>query len=157
MIELVQSHTFYVEVTDAYPTGNSSVTLRTKDGVTKTLGAEGHISLSNNRGELILIDSVASAHFPFFGRAYSHTPGEDGGFEFNKQRLNPEMTVVNKRKKQFITYKFSVRSSNDQLQFQLEIYANGSCNVSITSNNRAPISYTGKLTVLPEEKAALYR
>lgn len=156
LVELVKSNLFYVEATDAYPSGNSSITVQTKHGST-TIGGEGHISLSNNRGELIMMDSVVTGHLPFFGRAYSLPYGEGGGIEFDKTRVKERsIKVVNKRKKQYVEYTFDAQSKNDMFTFYIEVYSNGNCVIKVNSNNRAAISYSGKLTEIPKDKAAIY-
>ena len=45
-----------------------------------------------------------------------------------------------------------MRNRNDVFNFYIEVYANGKCSVNVTSNNRASISYGGKLTPIPEDK-----
>ena len=156
MVALVESNLFYIELTDAFPTGNSSVNIKTKYG-TRTLGGEGHISLIGNRGEIVMLDSVAVGRLPFFGRGYTLPYGGDGGIEFNRDKITGRsVKVVNKRKKQYLEYKFSVPVRNDTFNIYMEIYANGTCTMNVTSNNRASISYSGTVTSIPEDKAKIY-
>lgn len=152
MIELMKSRVFYIVVDEAYPTGNSSITIDSKYGQ-KRIGGDGYVSLATNQGEIFFMDSIATGHLPFFGRAYSVPYGEGGGIEFEKAKLNDEsFKIINKRKKHYVQYKFNVRNRNDVFNFYIEVYANGNCTVNVTSNNRASISYGGKLTPIPEEK-----
>ena len=73
--------------------------------------------------------------------------------EFEKAKIEKEsLKVINKRKKHYIEYKFNVRNRNDFFNFYVEVYGNGKCSVNVTSNNRASISYSGKLTPIPEDK-----
>lgn len=152
IVQLVQSRVFYVEVDQAFPSGNSSVTINSKYGQ-KRIGGEGYVSLANNEGQIFFMDTVATGRLPFFGRAYSVPYGEGGGVEFQKAKINDQsFKIVNKRKKQYVEYKFSVRNRNDVFTIHMEIYSNGNCTVNVTSNNRASISYAGKVTPIPEEK-----
>ena len=156
VIELIESKVFYVEVTDAFPTGNSSITVNTKYG-TNRLGGDGHVSLANNRGEVMMMDTIATGRLPFFGRAYSIPYGEGGGIEFEKAKIQREsLSIVNRKKKQYVEYKFSIPGRNDRFDFYMEIYPGGNCTVKVNSNNRASIAYGGMVLPMPEEKAAIY-
>lgn len=149
---LMKSRIFYVEVDEAYPSGNSSVTINSKYGQ-KRIGGEGYVSLATNQGQIFFLDTIATGRLPFFGRAYSVPYGEGGGVEFEKAKIYDEsFKVIKKRKKNYIEYKFNVRNRNDVFNFYIEVYANGKCSVNVTSNNRASISYGGKLTPIPEDK-----
>lgn len=152
MVNLIKSKNFYVNVDAAFPSGNGSITVDTKYG-SKRIGGEGYVSLASNPGELFIMDTVVTGHMPFFGRAYSIPYGEGGGMEFTKTKLEKEsINVVQKKKKQYVEYKFSVRKDNDLITFRLEIYSNGKCSVNVHSNNRASISYSGEVTPIPEDK-----
>lgn len=154
--ELMKSRIFYIVVDQAFPSGNSSITLDSKYGQ-KRIGSEGHVSLTTNEGEIFILDTVATGHLPFFGRAYSVEYGKGGGVEFEKAKIEKEsLEVINKRKKHYIEYKFNVRNRNDVFNFYVEIYGNGKCSVNVTSNNRASISYAGKITPIPEDKKEIY-
>ena len=143
LVELVRGKVFRVEATDAYPTGNSSVTITSNRGTT-TIGGDGHVSLATNRGELFFRDSVLTGHLPFFGRAYSLPYGEGGGFEFTGNRVKKAtVKVVKKREKQYVTFTCSVTLGSDVISLFIEAYENGSCTLQVNSNNRAAISYGG--------------
>ena len=152
LVKLIESKVFYIVVDDAFPTGNSSISISSKYGE-KTIGGEGHVSLATNQGEIFFLDTVATGKLPFFGRAYSVPYGEGGGIEFDKAQINQEsLNVVKKRKKQYVEYRFTVRNRNDVFTIYVEAYSNGRCNVKVNSNNRASISYDGKISAIPEEK-----
>lgn len=103
------------------------------------------------------MDTIATGKLPFFGRAYSVPYGEGGGIEFEEAKLlNESIKVIQKRKKQFIMYSFQVRNRNDIFSFYVEIYSNGHCSVKVNSNKRASISYSGKVSSIPEDKKAIY-
>ena len=148
----MKSREFYIEVDQAFPTGNSSITIDSKYGQ-KRIGGEGYVSLSTNEGQLFILDTIATGRLPFFGRAYSTEYGQGGGIEFEKAKIeNESFKVINKRKKHYIEYKFNVRNRNDVFNFYVEVYGNGKCSVNVTSNNRASISYGGDLTPIPDDK-----
>ncbi|MDR0766340.1 MAG: DUF4251 domain-containing protein [Odoribacteraceae bacterium] len=146
---LVKNKTFRVEVTDAYPTGNSSVTISSPGGGSTTLGGEGHVSLSGNRGELLFQDSVVTGRLPFFGRGYTLPYGEGGGFEFSRSRLDKTtVKIVKKRRQQLARLSCSTRAGNDVISLTLDVYENGRCTLHVNSNNRASISYGGFVEAL---------
>ena len=154
--KLMKSRIFYIEVDQAFPTGNSSITIDSKYGQ-KRIGGEGYVSLATNEGQIFFLDTVATGRLPFFGRAYSVEYGKGGGIEFEKAKIEKEsLKVINKRKKHYIEYKFNVRNHNDVFNFHVEVYGNGKCSVNVTSNNRASISYAGKLTPIPDDKKEIY-
>lgn len=143
VVALVKSKCFRVEATDAYPTGNSSVTIASRNGTT-TLGGEGHVSLAGNRGELVFRDSVVSGRLPFFGRGYSLPYGEGGGFEFEETRIEKaSVKVVKRRRTRYARFSCAARVGGDVITLTLEAYENGRCTLHATSNNRASISYGG--------------
>ena len=137
--QLIESNHFQFELNRVYP----------QDGQ--------DLSRFNPRGKFVITDSVAKGTLPFFGRAYSLPYGEGGGIEFEKAKIEKEsLKVINKRKKHYIEYKFNVRNHNDVFNFHVEVYGNGKCSVNVTSNNRASISYAGKLTPIPDDKKEIY-
>ena len=147
----MESKRFYILVDDAFPSGNSSVTINSKYG-TKTIGG-GHVPLTMNQGELFFLDTVATGNLPFFGRAYSLPYGQGGGIQFEQASLKEEsLKVVQKRKKQYVMYQFTVRNEHDVFTFRVEAHANGKCNVKVNSNRRASIDYGGEISPIPEEK-----
>jgi hypothetical protein len=151
LTRLVESRCFRVEVTDAYPTGNSSVTISSRHGTT-TLGGEGHVSLATNRGELFFRDSVVTGHLPFFGRAYSLPYGEGGGFKLENAKLNKvKVKTVQRRKRRHVEFTCSVYSSGDVLTLTIEAHENGNCTLQVNSNNRASISYGGTISPIEQE------
>ncbi len=96
--QLMKSREFYIEVDQAFPTGNSSITIDSKYGQ-KRIGGEGYVSLATNEGQLFILDTIATGRLPFFGRAYSTEYGQGGGIEFEKAKIeNESFKVINKRK-----------------------------------------------------------
>lgn len=134
-LELVNTNQFQVDIDRVHPQNGMDV------------------NRFNPQGEIIIKDSVAKGSLPFFGRAYSLPYGDDPGIKFDNRIQNLSVKINDRKKKnKTILYSFSVPTRNDVFQFQLEIAAGGNCSVNLNSNNRATISYSGKLTPLEEEK-----
>jgi hypothetical protein len=81
----------------------------------------------------------ATAELPFFGRAFSAPYGGDGGIKFEGK---PENVQVEKKKKSYII-KATVKGKDDVFNLLFSVFFNGSTSLSISSNNRASISYDG--------------
>lgn len=122
-----------IEVEMAYPQAGRSVNL--SSGYT-----------------LELKDGKATAYLPFYGRAYNLPYGEGGGFDFDEEDvMKYEEKEVTKHKKTYTEISFQVYAKGDTMVFHLTLFPGGNISLSVTSNNRAPISYTGEV-VEPEEE-----
>lgn len=130
-IALIKSNRFLVEVNRAFPLGGKS------------------IDLFSNRGKITVSDSVAQGFLPFFGRAYSFLPGEDGGIHFESKMEKKELKVKDKKKRKHLLYRFTVKGENDTYELLLDISANASCSLSVRSNRKSQISYEGTISPLP--------
>lgn len=124
---LVESNRFCIAIDRVYPQSGQDV------------------SRFNPRGEIVLNDTTAKGHLPFFGRAYSLPYGEGGGIEFDGEVKERQVKIVEKKKKKVIRYEFAVRGKNDNYQINIDITAGGNCYINLTSNNRTQISYSGTL------------
>jgi hypothetical protein len=105
------------------------------------------------RDNFLRIDGEnAVAYLPYFGRAYSagYSSG-DGGVEFD----GPVETFdVNKNdKKRRITIDFEVKGSDDTFRCTLTVSGNRSASLTVISNKRQAIRYTGVISELAEEKS----
>lgn len=78
---------------------------------------------------------------PFFGRAFNVAYGGDGGIKFEGV---PEKIEVEKKKKSY-TIKSTVKGKDDVYNLMFSIFFDGGATLSVTSNNRASISYTGEI------------
>jgi hypothetical protein len=76
---------------------------------------------------------------PFFGRGYNVGYNSDGGIKFEGK---PENIRV-ERKKNNTILKATVRGKSDVYDLLFSIFYNGSTTLSVSSNNRGPISYDG--------------
>ncbi|MEK7718212.1 MAG: DUF4251 domain-containing protein [Bacteroidota bacterium] len=94
-------------------------------------------------------DSIVS-EMPFFGRAYSVPYGGEGGLKFEGK---PEVYTIEKGKK-FYSVDAKVKSKGDYFTINLSVSFDGGATMSISSNNRSPISYYGEISavVKPAEK-----
>jgi len=92
-------------------------------------------------------DSIES-YMPFFGKAYGSIGyGGDGGLKFGG---TPEDYTVTKGTKNY-QVNASIKGTNDYYKISLSVSFEGSASLSITSNNRSPISYNGEISA-PEKK-----
>jgi len=83
------------------------------------------------------------ADLPFFGRAYSSTPGStDGGLKFDFSEYTYE---VKPRKKGGWDITIEPTQQNDIRSIFLTIQETGNASLRITSNSREGMSYTGIL------------
>lgn len=133
MLALVQSNHFEVNMDRVYPPNGADLTR------------------FNPEGSFTMKDSTAKGKLPYFGRAYSLTYGNSGGIEFDNTITARKIKIVEKKKNAFVHYEFSVPGENDVYRFNISIFPNGSCNFSINSNNRANISYSGRIEALPSK------
>lgn len=90
-------------------------------------------------------DTVIS-YLPYFGQAYNIPYGGGKGLIFESAITVYSLSFDAKGTAQI---SFQTRSENDVLLYRIEIYANGSSSIRVTSNNRQAISFYGILE--PEE------
>jgi hypothetical protein len=86
---------------------------------------------------------LIEGNLPFFGRAYSGVGyGGNAGIQFKGE---PEDYTITENKKNFMV-KAVVKGKGDVYRLNLRIGLEGSANLTITSNNRSAISYTGDIS-----------
>ncbi|MGQ1888987.1 DUF4251 domain-containing protein [Thermophagus sp. OGC60D27] len=129
-LDLVKGGCFLFEAQRAFPQGGAS------------------IDLTTNYGFLSVTDSLATAHLPFFGRAYHVDYGEPGGIRFSG--VVNELSVVEKPNKLRILYSFEVKD-RDRYRIMLDIGYDGDTSLTVTSNNRESIRYSGRIEPCEEE------
>jgi hypothetical protein len=86
---------------------------------------------------------------PFFGRAYNVGYGSDGGIKFEGKPEN--ITIENKGKKYIV--KATIKGENDVYDILFTIFYDGGTTLNINSNNRASISYDGKIRAPKTEES----
>jgi hypothetical protein len=115
----------------------------------KTALPQGYKTVQLNTREYnvnFLPDFIVS-YMPFYGRAYSSIGyGNDNGLKFEGK---PGEFTVTKGKKNF-QVKAVVKGENDVYTLSLSVSFEGSASITITSNNRSPISYSGDISA-PEK------
>ena len=133
IIELVQSESYAFEGRKANPQKGPQVDLTT-------------------RSNFLRVDSGnATADMPYFGRAFSGGySSSDGGIKFDGPM--EAYDVQNNEKKRKLIIKFEVKGSDDTYKCTLSISSLSSASLSVTSNKRQVISYTGTVKELSEAK-----
>lgn len=127
---LVNSKEYIFIGKTALPTGYKSVDLTTRNSYMK-----------------FLPDQVES-EMPFFGTAHSAVGfGNDNGMKFKGE---PENYTIVKKKKAW-EVKVLVNGDSDSYRITLLIGFEGSATLSINSNNRSTISYSGKIEPVEKE------
>lgn len=131
--KLVESNQFEIHIDRVYPQNGFDV------------------SQFNPQGEIIISDSIAEGRLPFFGRAYSLPYDGKGGIEFKAPMKSHSIKITDKKKKKLVTYRFSVPGQNDLFQFSIDVTTNGYCSISLVSQNRSHINYSGTISPLKKE------
>ena len=94
-------------------------------------------------------DSIYRADLPYFGRAYQASYGGDGGVKFEGTPEN--LDITSNEKKRTIKVQFEIRGQNDKYTLFLSAGYSGYASLSINSQNRQPISYSGIIAPLEAE------
>lgn len=86
-----------------------------------------------------------SVYLPYFGRAFSATPGDanNGGIKFESKEFTIKQSSTRKGNTLLV---ITPRDAKENYVFNLEIFKNGSGLLSISSNNRQPISFDGTIS-----------
>lgn len=129
---LIQTNRFQVTIDRVYPLNGADLTR------------------FNPEGTITVTDSTAKGKLPYFGRAYTLPYGEGGGIEFDNTIKALQVKNIEKKRKSSVLYQFNVAGQNDVYRITVEAFPGGSCSVSINSNNRRNISYSGKIESLPD-------
>ncbi|MFO7670951.1 MAG: DUF4251 domain-containing protein [Bacteroidales bacterium] len=130
MTALIESGRYLFTVQSVQPTG--ARTVHTTPGYT-----------------LEASDSIFKAYLPYYGRSYQSGFGGDGGIEFEASPEN--LTITVNEKKQMIQVQFEISGKNDKYDLYLSAGSSGYGSLSINSQNRQPISYSGTIGPLREE------
>ena len=78
---------------------------------------------------------------PFFGRAFNVGYGSDGGIKFEGK---PENIKIEQKGKKYLI-RTTISGTNDVYDLLFTIFYDGGTSVNINSNNRASISYDGRI------------
>ena len=83
------------------------------------------------------------ADLPYFGRAYSATPGSsDGGIHFSSADFDYHIAD---RKKGGWDITIKPKDAKDVQVFNMSVFDNGSATLQVTSTNRQSISFSGDI------------
>lgn len=105
----------------------------------------GVIDLTTHVNFLRVIKDSASANLPFFGRAYSAAYSDiDGGIKFEGTMDKYKVTENTKKLELRITFRVSVAS--DVFDCTLVVLSSENTSLSIVSQRRALMSYTGYIS-----------
>lgn len=121
--DLIESGNYMFTVKSASPSGGRTVQITS------------HYALKAKDGNY-------EAYLPYFGRAYSGAYGGDGGIEFNGEPVNLEISKNEKKNK--ISVKFSIQSEKDTFSVTLNVGSSGYGTLTISSQKRQSISYSGQ-------------
>ena len=109
------------------------------------------IDLATRSNYLRINGENAVADMPYFGRAYSGGySSSDGGIKFDGIAAN--YSVDKNDKKRRLTIKFKVDGSDDNYNCTLTISGMESASLSISSNKRQVISYTGLVQEVSDDQ-----
>lgn len=108
------------------------------------------IDLTTNPNFLRIDTKNASAHIPYFGRSFSGGySSNDGGIRFDGPYESYD--VQKNDKKHRLTIKFKVKGEGDTFTCTLSIPSLENVSLTVLSNNRQAINYTGYLQNLKAE------
>lgn len=110
------------------------------------------IDLTTNYGHINVMAMETEGIMPFFGRGFTVPYGGDAGIRFKKTAIENEKVELNEKKMR-ITYSFEAKGENDVFRINMDVSYNGYTSVSIISNNRSQISYSGEVSPLEKKSS----
>lgn len=123
--EAVAAKDFEIDVVRAYPMRGRTV------------------NLSGGYGVKIAGDSVYS-YLPYFGQAYSVPYGGGEGLRFESV-MNNYQVKLGKRDEQIVS--FRANTNEDYYDFRMNIWSDGSGDITVTPGRKQPISFTGNMVM----------
>lgn len=111
----------------------------------------GSVSLIGNPNFIRFKGDSVNISLPYYGERYSGVPyGRAGGINYEGRIKNLEINVD--REEQKIVMEFEGEQRNENLNFYITLFPNGNVSTSLSSSQRASISYRGKVKTVPEKK-----
>jgi hypothetical protein len=108
------------------------------------------VDLTSNPGFVKFEPDLIESSMPFFGRAYSGIGyGEGAGLRFKGE---PEEFTVEKKRRNY-QISATVKDGTDAYTLFLTVASDGTGSLTITSNNRETISYSGEIRAAPPGSA----
>ena len=128
---LVDSQNFVFKAQTALPMGRRSINLSTD------------YDLKVTREEVV-------SYLPYYGRAYSSTPGSSNGLDFTSKDF--EYTI--KETKKSDGWDIVIKPKDTQLarELLLTVFNSGTANLQVTSNDKQNISFSGYVTANKPKK-----
>ena len=107
------------------------------------------ISLIGNSNFLKIDDKKGDIYLPFFGTAHSSSVGFGGNSGIEFKGTIEKYSVKFNDKKQLVTIKFRVKEKSEYFDFTLTMYGNKNADLSVSSNSRSNMSYSGNYKGIP--------
>ena len=128
---LVDSQNFVFKAQTALPMGRRSVNL-------------------NSDYDLRVTKEEVVSYLPYYGRAYSTTPGSSNGLDFTSKDFEYTMKETKKND----GWDIVVKPKDTQLarEMLLTVFKNGSASLQVTSNDKQNISFSGYVTANKPKK-----
>lgn len=105
------------------------------------------VNLTTNPNFMIFTPDMIESEMPYFGTSRTPVYGGDAGLKF---KAKPEEFTAEKGKKNY-EIKVVVKGDNDKYKIYLTISFDGSADLSVSSNNRSNISYSGEISELEKK------
>lgn len=102
----------------------------------------GQLNIQGQGYEVKYSRDQIESFLPYFGRAFNIGYGGDSGLNF---KGSPEEFTIEKKKKHYLI-KTTIKAKNDTFLFSLYVYFDGNASLTVNSNQRQSISYTGIIT-----------
>ncbi len=129
--KLIESRSFVFDAERAMPSGGQPV------------------ELTANSGQLIVKNNMVFASLPYIGHAYTSMYGNQHvGMNFKGKMDDIKYKVNEKKRKVYFSFKVT---DDDSYNVSMEITYNGGCSVTIISQRKSSISYSGKVSVYEDK------
>jgi hypothetical protein len=129
---LIDSQNFVFMAQTAFPMGRRS------------------INLTSDFDLRVTHESIVS-YLPYYGRAYSSTPGGPNGLDFTSKEF--EYTVTETKKHDGWDIVIKPKDTQQAREMLLTAFKNGTANLQVTSNDKQNISFSGYITAPKPRKS----
>jgi hypothetical protein len=139
---VVEKKEFDFNATKAFPTNYDVINV-----MNSMPGSTGTRILNLDPGNgFNLKKDLFSVALPYFGRAFNVNPGDvnNGGIRFESKEFTVKQSATKKGNPLFT---ITPKDQKENYVFTLEVFKNGSAFLSVSSNNRQPISFDGNISV----------
>ncbi len=139
--KIVEEKNYSFVATQAIPLNSTDI----NNILMKMAGGNGSstINLSGSMYDVIITKDSVVAYLPFYGRAYTSTMGNDeNGYKFTSK----DFTYESIKKKRGWIVVIKSKDVRDNVRMTLDISENGYASLSVLSNNKQSISYSGYIS-----------